>query len=66
MGTNADALAAGLGEHGATKVYAVDPGDALPGVVGAAALAALVGEHSPTRCCSRRPTTAATRSLVCR
>jgi electron transfer flavoprotein alpha subunit len=28
-------------------VFAVDPGDALPGVVGAAALAALVGEHSP-------------------
>jgi electron transfer flavoprotein alpha subunit len=47
VGGNADALAAGLGEHGATKVYAVDPGDALPGVVGAAALASLVGEHSP-------------------
>ena len=46
-GANADALAAGLGEHGATKVFAVDPGDALPGVVGAAALADLVGEHSP-------------------
>ena len=39
VGSNADALAAGLGEHGATKVFAVDPGDALPGVVGAAALA---------------------------
>ena len=47
VGANADALAAGLGEHGATKVFAVDPGDALPGVVGAAALAALVDEHSP-------------------
>ena len=47
VGSNADALAAGLGEHGATKVFAVDPGDALPGVVGAAALASLVGEHSP-------------------
>ena len=47
VGANADALAAGLGEHGATKVFAIDPGDALPGVVGAAALAALVGEHSP-------------------
>ncbi len=48
VGANADALAAGLGEHGATKVFAVDPGDALPGVIGAAALAALVGEHSPS------------------
>ena len=47
VGANADALAAGLGEYGATKVFAVDPGDALPGIVGAAALAALVGEHSP-------------------
>jgi electron transfer flavoprotein alpha subunit len=47
VGANADALAAGLGEHGATKVFAIDPGDALPGVVGAAALAELVGEHSP-------------------
>ncbi len=48
VGANADALAAGLGEHGATKVFAIDPGDALPGVIGAAALAALVGEHSPS------------------
>ena len=47
VGANADALAAGLGDHGATKVFAVDPGDALPGVIGAAALAALAGEHSP-------------------
>src|SRR5260370_6163437 len=47
VGSNADALAAGLGEHGATTVYAVDPGDGLPGVVGAAALASMVAEHSP-------------------
>jgi electron transfer flavoprotein alpha subunit len=47
VGAGADALAAGLGEHGAAKVYAVDPGDALPGVVGAAALTALVAEHAP-------------------
>jgi len=47
VGGDAGALAAGLGEHGATTVYAVDPGDALPGVIGAAALAALIGEHSP-------------------
>jgi electron transfer flavoprotein alpha subunit len=47
VGANADALAGPLGEHGATTLYAVDPGDALPGVVGAAALASLIGEHSP-------------------
>ena len=47
VGANADALAAGLGEHGATTVYAVDPGDALPGVVGAAALESLMAEHKP-------------------
>jgi electron transfer flavoprotein alpha subunit len=47
VGKNADALSAGFGEHGATTVYAIDPGDALPGPVGAAALEALVGEHSP-------------------
>ena len=47
VGTDADALAGELGAHGASKVYAIDPGDGLPGVVGAATLAALVGEHSP-------------------
>ncbi len=47
VGANADALAAGLGEFGATTVFAVDPGDVLPGVVGAAALESLIGEHSP-------------------
>jgi electron transfer flavoprotein alpha subunit len=47
VGGNADALAGALGEHGATKVYAVDPGDALPGVVGAAALQGLVEASSP-------------------
>jgi electron transfer flavoprotein alpha subunit len=47
VGVNADAVAAGLGAHGAAKVFAVDPGDALPGVIGAAALASLVAEHAP-------------------
>src|SRR5262245_26186894 len=47
VGANADALAGTLGEDGATTVYAVDPGDALPGVVGAAALESLIAEHSP-------------------
>src|SRR5262245_62981546 len=47
VGANADALAGPLGAHGATTVYAVDPGNALPGPIGAAALASLVAEHSP-------------------
>jgi len=47
VGTNADALAGALGEHGATKVHAVDPGDVLPGIVGAAALAGLVASDAP-------------------
>ena len=38
VGTNADALAGALGEYGATTVHAVDAGDTLPGVIGAAAL----------------------------
>jgi electron transfer flavoprotein alpha subunit len=47
VGVNADALAASLGEHGATKVFAIDPGDALPGVVGAAVLQSLIEANSP-------------------
>ena len=46
-GTDADAIAGQLGEYGATKVYAIDPGDTLPGVAAAAGLAQLVGEQSP-------------------
>ena len=48
VGANADALAAGLGEYGATKVYAVDPGDALPGRRRrGGARRRSIGEHSP-------------------
>ena len=47
VGANADARAGALGEHGATKVYAVDPGDGLPGVIGAAALEALIAANAP-------------------
>ncbi len=46
-GANGDAVAGPLGEHGATKMYALDPGDSLVGVIGAAGLAKLVEEHSP-------------------
>ena len=46
-GGDADALAAPLGEYGATKLFVIDPGDGLPGQVAAAAIAQLAGEHSP-------------------
>ncbi len=47
IGSNADTLAGALGEHGATKVHAVERGDALSGVVGAAVLARLVESEQP-------------------
>jgi electron transfer flavoprotein alpha subunit len=46
-GPDAEAMAGPLGEYGATTVYALDPGDALLGAPAAAALAELIGEHSP-------------------
>ncbi len=47
VGPSAEVLAAELGAHGATTVFAVDPGSSLPGPVGAAALADLIAEHAP-------------------
>src|SRR2546421_8375910 len=41
-GADADAVAEQLGKSGATKVYAADPGDALPGAPVAAAMAAQI------------------------
>jgi electron transfer flavoprotein alpha subunit len=46
-GGDAEAIAPALGEHGATKVFVIDPGDGLPGQVAAAAIAQLAGEHNP-------------------
>jgi electron transfer flavoprotein alpha subunit len=46
-GPDADAMAGPLGEYGAGTVYALDAGDALLGAPAAAALAELIGEHSP-------------------
>ncbi len=46
-GPDADAVAAGVGEHGATKLFVIDTGDGLPGQVAAAAIAQLAGEHKP-------------------
>jgi electron transfer flavoprotein alpha subunit len=47
VGANADALAGVLGEHGATKVHAVDNGDVLKGVVGAGAVSKLAEAEQP-------------------
>jgi electron transfer flavoprotein alpha subunit len=47
VGSDADAMAGPLGEYGAGTVYALDAGDALLGAPAAAALAELIGEHSP-------------------
>jgi electron transfer flavoprotein alpha subunit len=47
-GGDADAIAAAVGELGATKLFVIDPGDGLPGQVAAAAIAQLAGEHSPS------------------
>src|SRR5438876_8485480 len=44
---DASALAASVGEYGATKLYTIDTGDALPGHVAGAALAQLAGEQNP-------------------
>jgi len=41
-GSNADAIAATLGEYGVAKVHALDTGDALPGAIMAAALPEIV------------------------
>ena len=46
-GTQSAAIATTVGEFGATKLFAIDPGDGLPGQVAAAAIAQLVGEHNP-------------------
>jgi electron transfer flavoprotein alpha subunit len=43
----ADAVAAAVGEYGATKLYVVDPGDGLPGQIAAAAIAQLAATESP-------------------
>jgi electron transfer flavoprotein alpha subunit len=47
VGADAETVAPKLGEYGAAKVYAADPGQTLTGVVAAAAIAKLVEEHQP-------------------
>jgi electron transfer flavoprotein alpha subunit len=46
-GSDADKVATSVGAHGATTLYVLDPGDALPGHAAAAGIAQLVGQHSP-------------------
>jgi electron transfer flavoprotein alpha subunit len=46
-GTDAAMVAGSVGEYGATKLFAIDPGDGLPGQVAAAAIAQLATEHNP-------------------
>jgi electron transfer flavoprotein alpha subunit len=47
VGKNADVIAPQLGEYGAAKVFTADPGDALVGVIGAAAIAGIVDAEAP-------------------
>lgn len=47
LGTGSEDLLAELGRYGATKVYRLTPDDRLPTAPAAAAIAGLVGDHSP-------------------
>ncbi len=47
VGDNAAAVAPTLGEHGVARVFAVDAGGSLSGVMGAAAIAGLVEAEAP-------------------
>jgi len=46
-GPDVEAVAASAGEYGATTLFAIDPGDGLPGQVAAAAIAQLAADHQP-------------------
>ena len=69
-GGDADAIAAELGEHGASKVYGGRRPRTMPPrrpSRGSAALAAAIeAGAAPTPCCSAPPTTAATWPPACR
>ena len=47
VGPNVAAVTPDLGAHGVTKVFSVDAGESLAGVVGAAAVAQLVEAEAP-------------------
>jgi len=46
-GSSGDAIAAQVGEYGASALFVVDPQGGLPGQVAAAAIAQLAAEHNP-------------------
>lgn len=46
-GPHGDAVAAQVGEYGATKLHVIDPGDGLPGQVAAAGIAQLAAASAP-------------------
>ncbi len=46
-GSDVEAVAASAGEYGASTLFAIDPGDGLPGQVAAAAIAQLAADHHP-------------------
>jgi|CXWL01.1.fsa_nt_gi electron transfer flavoprotein alpha subunit len=46
-GSNAESVAAQVGEYGATALYVIDPQGGLPGQVAAAAIAQLASSHNP-------------------
>ncbi|MGO9874481.1 MAG: electron transfer flavoprotein subunit alpha/FixB family protein [Acidimicrobiia bacterium] len=46
-GSDVEAVAASAGEYGASTLFAIDPGDGLPGQVAAAAIAQLAADHQP-------------------
>ncbi|MDJ0961214.1 MAG: electron transfer flavoprotein subunit alpha/FixB family protein [Acidimicrobiia bacterium] len=48
VGTGNPAAFAALGDHGVTKVYHLDPGDALPSAAAAAAMADLAASDAPS------------------
>jgi len=48
LGTGSDEAFAALGDHGATGIYHLDAGEALPSAATAAALAALIGQDRTT------------------
>ncbi len=47
VGSDADAIAAAVGEYGATKLYTADPSGSLTGVVGASLVAKVIESAAP-------------------
>ena len=65
-GSDTDAVAASVGEYGATKLFVIDPATVCPARSRRRRSRSSRASTSPTRFSSRRATTAATRSRACR